>query len=284
MISYPIIYSRQSIIFRDKLISLFAVLIGIVIIFPVIYCVLIALKTRVELTVVPPGILPENFLNFSNFRTVFEIVPMMRFILNSFIVASIGSVMRVSFAVLAAYAFTYFKFPGRTVLFGIVLGTMMIPADTMIVSNYLTILRLNMLDNYFALCVTSLVGASQMFILRQNMKSIPLSYRDAAFIDGCGDLRYLTKMVIPFTSPVIMIILVQSFISFWNAYLWPLLITNRLEMRTVQIGVAMLTNPYDINFNVVLAAVTIILIPSFILFIFLRIFVVRGIESGALNG
>ena len=261
---------------------LVAITLGLILVFPVFYGIMVAFKTRAELSVFPPRLLPDNFTNLENFKTVFQIAPIMRFILNSLIVSSMGSGLRIAFAILSAYAFTYFVFPGKTLLFGIILASMMFPADTLVVTNYLTILRLNLLDNYFALTVTALVGASQMFMLRQNMKSIPLSYRDAAFIDGCGDLRYLFHIVLPFSRPVIMILLVQSFISFWNTYLWPLLVTNRLEMRTVQIGVAMLTNPLDTNFTLVLAAVTIILIPSFVIFIFLRMAVIRGIDSGAL--
>jgi len=195
-----------------------------------------------------------------------------------------GATLKLLFAVLAAYSFAYFSFPGKTVLFGIVLGTMMFPADTLVVTNYITVTRLNMLDNYFGICVTSLTGATQMFMLRQNFKTIPPSFRDAAFIDGCGDLRFLVSVVAPFSGPVIMILLFQSFITFWNAYLWPLLVTNRVEMRTVQIGVAMLTNPLDTNYTVVLAAVTLLLIPSFFLFGILRMVITRGIEAGALIG
>jgi len=164
------------------------------------------------------------------------------------------------------------------------LGTMMLPADTLVVSNYITIVKLNMLDNYLGMCITSLAGATQMFMLRQNFKTIPRSYRDAAFMDGCGDIRYLVFIVTPFSSPVILTLMVQSFITFWNAYLWPLLVTNRTDMRTVQIGVAMLTNPLDTNYTVVLAAVTLILLPSFILFGLLRMAIVKGIEGGALVG
>jgi len=267
---------------KDLLVVLAAIGFGVILVFPVGYAILTAFKTRAELSVYPPRLLPESFSNFENFNMVFQITPIMRFIGNSFIVSMMGSSLRIAFAILAAYAFTYFTFPGKTILFGIILASMMFPADTLVVTNYLTILRLNMLDNYFAMTVTALVGASQMFMLRQSMKTIPLSYRDAAFIDGCGDLRYLFHIVLPFTRPVILILLVQSFISFWNAYLWPLLVTNRLQMRTVQIGVAMLTNPLDTNFTLVLAAVTIILIPSFVIFIFLRMAVIRGIDSGAL--
>ena len=268
----------------NTIVSLVAIFVGLVIVFPVIYCVAIAFKTRAELSVFPPKVLPDSFANLENFRTVFRVAPIMRFMLNSVIVSGLGCVLRMCFAILASYAFCYFDFRGKSVLFGVILGTMMLPGDTLVVTNYLTITRLNMLDNYLGMCITSLVGATQMFMLRQNFKTIPGSYRDAAFIDGCGDLRYLSFIVIPFSTPVILILLVQSFVTFWNMYLWPLLVTNRVDMRTVQIGVAMLTNPLDTNYTMVLAAVTLILIPSFILFIFLRLAVVRGIESGALVG
>jgi sn-glycerol 3-phosphate transport system permease protein len=123
-----------------------------------------------------------------------------------------------------------------------------------------------------------------MFMLRQNFKTIPLSLRDAAFIDGCGDLRYLASVATPMASPVIFTLLVQSFITFWNAYLWPLLVTNKRDMRTVQIGISMLTNPLDANYTIVLAAVAVLLIPSFCLFALLRRTMVRGIAAGALVG
>jgi sn-glycerol 3-phosphate transport system permease protein len=269
---------------NDTLVSLAAFFMGLLIIFPVIYCVTIAFKSRPELSVFPPRLLPNNFLNPENFRTVLRMAPIMRYMLNSVIVSGIGCILKTAFAILASYAFCYFNFPGKKLLFGIVLGTMMLPADTLVVTNYITITRLNMLDNYLGMCITSLAGAAQMFMLRQNFKTIPVSYRDAAFMDGCGDLRYLLSIAVPFSSPVILILLVQSFVTFWNAYLWPLLVTNRVEMRTVQIGVAMLTNPLDTNYTIVLAAVTLLLIPSFIIFVFLRMAVVKGIEDGALVG
>ena len=273
---------QKRLIAKDIFISLAALFLGLIMIFPVIYCIAAAFKTRAELSVFPPRIWPNSFFNTENFRMVFRTAPFMRFLLNSLIVSGMGSILKMLFAILAAYAFCYFQFPGKSVLFVIVLGTMMLPADTLVVTNYLTITRLNMLDNYFAMVVTSLVGASQMFMLRQNFKTIPRSFRDAAFIDGCGDLRYLGYIIVPWSSPVILVLLVQSFITFWNAYLWPLLVTNRSEMRTVQVGITMLTNPLDTNYTLVLAAVTLLLIPSFLLFGFLRLAMTRGIDAGVL--
>jgi sn-glycerol 3-phosphate transport system permease protein len=271
-------------LFVDGAITVLGLLLAFIVIFPVIYTVCAAFKTRAELSVFPPDLLPDSFRNLDNFKTVFGSVPLMRFMANSVIVSGLGCSLRILCAALAAYAFAYFNFPFKNILFMIVLGTMMLPADTLVVSNYLTITRLNMLDNYLGMCITSLVGASQMFMLRQNFKTLPSSLKDAALIDGCGDLLYLSRVAAPLSGPVILTLMVQSFISFWNAYLWPLLVTNRTEMRTVQIGIAMLTNPMDTNYTIVLAAVTMLLIPSIFLFSFLRLAMVKGINAGALVG
>ncbi|MDR2101449.1 MAG: carbohydrate ABC transporter permease [Treponema sp.] len=270
--------------FWDMAAALGGTVLGLIIIFPIIYAICTAFKTRTELTLFPPRVLPKSFFYLQNFKAVFAMAPLMRFMLNSLIVSGMGCLLRIIFAMLAAYAFAYYEFPGKNVFFMIVLGTMMLPADTLVVTNYLTVTQLNLLDNYLGMCITSLVGAAQMFMLRQNFRTIPKSFRDAAFIDGCGDFRYLFYVVMPISGPVILTLMVQSFITFWNAYLWPLLVTNRKEMRTVQIGIAMLTNPMDTNFTLVLAAVAILLFPSFILFLLLRLAIVKGITAGALVG
>jgi sn-glycerol 3-phosphate transport system permease protein len=278
------IKNKTRLLIGDVLAVTGGVLLGLIIIFPIVYALCTAFKTRTELTLFPPRVLPKSFFYLQNFKTVFSTAPLMRFMLNSLIVSGMGCLLRIIFATLAAYAFAYYEFPGKGPLFMVVLGTMMLPADTLVVTNYLTVTRLNLLDNYLGICITSLVGATQMFMLRQNFKTIPKSFREAAFIDGCGDLRYLFYIVLPISSPVILTLMVQSFITLWNAYLWPLLVTNRREMRTVQIGIAMLTNPMDTNFTLVLAAVSLLLIPSFILFILLRLAIVKGITAGALVG
>ena len=161
---------------------------------------------------------------------------------------------------------------------------MMLPGDTLMVTNYLTVSRLNLLDTYLGMCITSFVGASQMFMLRQNFRTIPRALRDAARLDGCSDLRFLRSVVLPVSRPVLLTLCVQSFINLWNAYLWPLLVTNRDEMRTVQVGVTMLTAVGNTNYHLILAAVTLTLLPSFVMFIILRKNIVKGMTSGALVG
>lgn len=265
------------------LVTVTAVIIGLIIVFPVFYTFATAFKARSELTAYPPTVLPDHF-TLENFKTALERAPLFRFMLNSLIMGLLGTFLRVTFAVLAAYVFAYYQFPGSNVLFLVVMGTMMLPGDTLLMTNYLTVSKLGLMDNYLGMCITSLVGASQMFMLRNHFKTLPRSLRDAAFLDGCGDLRYLFSVVLPLSRPVIMTLSVQSFMTFWNAFLWPLLVTNKTEMRTVQVGISMLTTPLDTNYTLVLAGVSIILIPSFILFIILRMNIKQGLTAGSIVG
>jgi sn-glycerol 3-phosphate transport system permease protein len=262
----------------------FALAVGAVMVFPVFYTFMSAFKPLTEFSAFPPTILPQSFAHTENFAMAFSRAPLMRFMLNSLIVASMGSILRIVFAILAAYAFAYYEFPAKKALFFVVLGTMMLPADTLIVSNFLTVSQLGLLDTHLGMSITALVGAMQMFMLRQCFRTIPPALQDAAFIDGCGDLRYLIRVALPISRPVVFTLIVQSFVSFWNMYLWPLLVTNRTSMRTVQVGVSMLTNPHDPNFSLIMAAVSIILLPSFVLFILLRKSIAKGIMAGALVG
>lgn len=268
----------------DISIPIVAIFIGIAIVFPVVYCFLSAFKTQGEFASYPPVLFPESFFNLKNFVHVFEKTPILRFLLNSLIVSSIGTIARVVFALLAAYAFAYYDFKGKNLLFIIVLATMMLPGDTLIITNYLTVSKLGLLDNYLGMCITSLVGASQMFILRQHFKTIPKEFREAAQIDGCNNIAFILRVLFPVSKPILMTLSVQSFVALWNTYLWPLLVTNKTQMRTVQVGITMLTTVNDTNYSLVMAAVSIVLIPSFILFIILRKNITEGISTGALVG
>lgn len=269
--------------FADIICQIAAVSLGLIIIFPVVYCILSAMKTRAEFAAYPPTLLPES-LSFLNFREVFEKTPIIRFMYNSLMVSLIGTIIRIAIAALAAYAFAFYEFWGKKLLFFIVLSTMMLPGDTLIITNYLTVSKMGLLDNYLGMCITSFVGATQMFMLRQHFKTIPKALHEAAQLDGCGDVSFMRCIILPMSRPIILTLCVQSFVTLWNAYLWPLLVTNKTEMRTVQVGVTMLTTPNDTNFGLVMAAVTLILIPSFALLTLLRRHIVQGMSTGALVG
>ena len=253
---------------------------GLVVVFPVIYGMLGAFKSEAEFYAYPPTVFPRDFLYLRNFADVLEQAPMTRYFLNSFVIAFFGALIRVAVAALAAYAFAYYDFKGKKALFFVFLGTMMLPADTLLITNYQTVSTLGLTDTYLGVMIVSFVGATQMFMLRQSFLQAPLSQREAAKIDGCGETRFLLRVLIPSVKPVLVLLYAQSFISLWNGYLWPLLVTNHDDMRTVQVGVTMLTTIEDTNYHLVLAGVALALLPALAVFFLLR----RQISRSLLDG
>lgn len=267
----------------DVAVSVVAIAIGIILIFPVIYCIFGAFKTSGEFA--SSKLLPESFGYLQNFKNALHKAPMMRYMLNSFIMSFFGTVVRLAFSISCAYVMTHYNFKGKNFCFILILGTMMLPGDTLLVTNYITVSKLGLLNSYLGMCITGFVSASQMFMLRQRFLGIPKDLRQAAAIDGCGDVRYILNILIPICKPILTTLFVQSFITLWNAYLWPLIVTaSAPNMRTIMVGITKLNSWEDTNYELVLAGVAISLIPSFILFIIMRRNMSKGGTEGSLVG
>ena len=269
---------------REWALSILALLLGCLILFPLFYGVMGAFKSPSEFISYPPTVFPNSFGYLSNFETVFTRVPMLRYFWNTLIVATLTTVIRLVIAVFAAYSFVFFQFPGKKALFFLMLGTMMLPADTLVITNYQTVSRLGLLDTYLGIGIVSFVGASQMFMLRQHFLSSPRPLREAALLDGCGDLKFIFFILIPMSMPLLFTLFLQAFVAQWNAYLWPLLVTNTTEMRTVQIGVTMLTTIEGTNYETILAGAAVTMVPAILLFILLRRSITRTMSGGAIIG
>ena len=270
---------KQKDLLFDTLVTVVAIILGIIIIFPLIYCFLSSFKTPSEF--LNPKLFPSSFLYLDNFKNALERGNLLRYTLNSFIIAFIGTVVRMVLSILAAYAFTFYDFKGKNFFFFLILGTMMIPGDVLLVTNYLTVSKLHLLNTYLGVMIVSFVSASQMFMLRQRFKTIPKDMREASSMDGYGDLWFILKVLLPLSKPVVTTLFVQSFINLWNAYLWPLIVTaSSPEMRTVMVGITRLNSWEDENYQLVMAGVCISLIPSIILFIIMR----RNMKKGGLDG
>ena len=264
---------------EEIVVSLVAIALGLVIIFPLIYCFLSSFKTPSEF--LDPKLLPSSFLNLDNYKAALERGNLLRYILNSFVIAFLGSAIRLIFSILAAYVFAFYDFRGKNVVFFMILGTMMIPSDVLLATNYLTVSRLHLLNTYMGVMVVSFVSASATFMLRQRFKTIPRDMREAASMDGYGDIWFILRVLLPITRPVVTTLFVQSFISLWNSYLWPLIATaSSPEMRTVMAGITRLNSWEDENYQLVMAGVVISLIPSIILFLIMR----RSLRKGGLEG
>ncbi|WP_106767697.1 carbohydrate ABC transporter permease [Paenibacillus faecalis] len=266
-----------------SLIYLVLLLCAFVVAFPLLYTLSTSMMSEAESAVYPPPLLPDA-LNISNFIKVAHTIPVLRFIGNSLIVSCAIMAGQIITASLAAYAFAFLKFPGKTLLFSLFLATMMVPWEVIMIPNYLTVKNLNWLDTYQGLIVPFLASAFGTFLLRQYFLQLPKELFEAAKVDGCGHMRMFFKLVTPLSMPAITTLGVYSFLNNWNMYLWPLLTTNREEMRTVQIGVSMLQFEEMNSWNLILAGVLTLLLPSLLLLALGLKPLVRGITAGALKG
>ncbi len=256
---------------------------AIVMIFPLYTGVLTSFLGPDTISSYPPKLFPVE-LRWQNYLDAMKQAPLLRFILNSFIQSGGVMIMQLFTASLAAFAFAYLPFKGKNVVFLIFLSTMMIPWESTIIPNYLFIQKIGWDDTYQGLISPFMATAFGTFLLRQFFMSIPKDLYDAAKIDGCGNLRFLVEILIPLARPALGTLAVYSFLQTYNQYLWPLLITNSTNMRTVQIGITMLQVFEREQWQVVLAGVVTIMIPTLILFFVANRQLIRGLTAGAIKG
>lgn len=221
---------------------------------------------------------------WQNYADAFRFVPLGRFLLNSVVQSTMVTVAMMLTSALAAYAFVYIDFVGKNSIFLLVLATMMVSGEVTIIPNFLTIQRLGWVDTYWGLTVPFFAGAFGIFLLRQFFLQIPRELYDAAVVDGCGRLRYLFVIVLPLSRAALGTLGVYTYLSTWNQYFWPLIITNRTHMRTVQIGIAMLRDAEGDAWNTIMAGVVVVTMPAIILFILFQKQLIRGIVGGAVKG
>jgi sn-glycerol 3-phosphate transport system permease protein len=259
------------------------ILVAVVVIFPLWSAFTISMLTDQEVASYPPRLWPSGF-QLENFRRALEQAPLARYLLNSIIQSTIVMFGQLITASLAAYAFAFIDFKGRNIVFFVFLATLMIPWEATIIPNYLLIRQIGWTDTFMGLSAPFVATAFGTFLLRQFFMTLPKELKDAAIIDGCGSFRFLIKIVVPLARPALGTLAIYSFLQTYNQYLWPLLITNSKDMRTVQIGIALLQDEERFMFNIVMAGVVLILIPTFTLFIVGNRQLIRGLTAGAIKG
>ncbi len=251
--------------------------------FPLLYGLAISFMTANEITVYPPKFLP-NGLNLTSYQTVLNRLPIPRYLFNSLLISTTVMLGQLITASLAAYAFAIRRFRGRGPIFGLFLSTLMIPWEVTMIPNFQTVQSWGWTDNYLGMIAPFIATAFGTFMLRQFFLTIPQELHDAATIDGCGSLRYLLQIVLPLSRPALGTLAIYGFLQTWNQFLWPLLVTNHKEMRTIQIGLNYLLNEETISFNNTMAGVVLAIIPTVALLIIGQRQLVRGLTAGAVKG
>lgn len=269
---------------RNKvIITVISIIVGLIIIAPLLYALSLSFMTAGEMSQYPLKLIPSE-VTLSNFEKALSTVPLAKFIGNSFIVSIFVTVGQVITTSLAAYAFAFYDFKGKKLLFLMVLSTMMIPAETTVISNFLTVSSWGWNDSLKVLIVPFLTSAMGIFLIRQFYLTIPKELKEASKIDGCNNFMFLIKILLPISKPAIASLSIYTFINTWNQYLWPLLTINNNSKRTVQIGISMLQFSEGKNYGVVLAGAILILIPSILIFIIGQKSLVKGMTAGSVKG
>lgn len=268
---------------KNIVLILLAIVGSLIILFPLLYALSLSFMEPAEISQYPPKLIPSK-ITFDNFKNALSSVPLLRFILNSFIVSILVTIGQVITASMTAYAFAFYDFKGKAFMFLVVLSTMMIPAETTIISNFLTVSSWGWNDSLKVLIVPFLTSAMGIFLIRQFYLAIPKELKEAAKIDGCGNFKFLIKIIMPISKPAIASLSIYTFINTWNQYLWPLLTINNGNNRTVQIGISMLQFSEGNSYGVVLAGAILILIPSIIVFIIGQKYLVKGMTAGSVKG
>ena len=254
-------------------------ILAIIIIFPLLYTLSASFFTPADFTASEAKLLPSSF-SLRNFRLALNNSYFPRYTLNSFATAFLAAFFRCIVSISAAFAFTHLSFKGKRFLLIALLSTLFIPSDAMLYENYITTAKLELLNSYLGIVLPSVFSASSMLMTIGIYLSADRDIYDAAQIDGAGDIRYIISILLPLTAPVTITIFIQTFISAFNSYLWPLIVTTKPGMRTIQVGITMLGFAEAGEYGAQFASIAMITLPFLILLLAGRKMIMKAISGG----
>ncbi|WP_417935109.1 carbohydrate ABC transporter permease [Erysipelothrix rhusiopathiae] len=263
--------------------TIFIVVMAIITLFPFVYMILASLMTYQEATSIPPTLIPSS-PQFHNFVEVFQTAPFVRYFINTVVVAGISTLGILITSTLAAFALVRLEFKHKGLIILIMVSLLMVPYESTVFTNYQTIARLGLLNTYTASIVPSLASVFYIFYLKGYLTSIPISYYKAAKIDGCTDLEFIRKIMIPLSKPALVTIGILSFISHWNSFLWPLLVTNDSSMRLLNNGLSAFATESGTDVHLQMATATLTIIPVLIIYFIFRNQIIKGVSKSGLKG
>lgn len=262
---------------------IFIIIMAFITLFPFVYMILSSLMTYQEATSIPPTLFPKDF-QWQNFKIAMQQAPFARYFVNTVLVAGLSTLGTIVTSVLAAFALVKLEFKFKNTLILGMVALLMVPYEVVVFTNYQTIAKLGLLDTYTALIVPSLASVFYIFYLKEYLSSIPISYYKAAKVDGCSDLEFVTKILVPLGKPALFTMGILSFISGWNSFLWPILVTNTKEMRLLSNGLSSFATESGTSVQLQMAASTITIVPILIVYFIFRKQIIRGVVKSGVKG
>ncbi len=264
---------------------LFLGFMALVVVFPFYWMIISSLKSTVEYRLPVPTLFPEEII-WKNYADAFTKADLGQLFLNTVYVGIVSTILSLVITVISAFAFARLEFKGKNLLFTLLLATMMIPGELFTITNYVTVTKFGWIDTYTVLIVPFLVSVFYIYLLRQNFLQIPNELYLAAKVDGTKDIKYLWKVMIPLSLPNLISITILKMMGAWNSYIWPRLVTTKAHHLITNglRGASYLDEAGQTNFPVQMAAVTVVSIPLFLVFIFLRKYIMKGVSRSGIKG
>ena len=263
----------------------FLIAMALIVLFPFYWMIISSLKSTAEYRRNIPTFWPEQFV-FANYAQAFEDGNLWQLFKNTAFVGIVSTILSLVITILSAFAFARLEFKGKDLMFGALLATMMIPGELFTITNYLTVTNLKWIDTFYALIIPFLVSVFYIYLLKQNFMQIPNELYLAAKVDGTSDLKYLWKVMIPLALPTLISITILKMMGAWNSYIWPKLVTKKESMMLVTNGLRNAFTSVDgqANIPVQMAAVAIVSAPLFMVFLFLRKYIMAGVSRSGIKG
>ena len=261
--------------------KIFLCLIAILILLPFVYSLSLSFFEAKDFFSNPVKIFPSSF-SFANYIKVLSHQYFTTYFINSLLTSFFAVFLRLVVAIYASYAFSFYRFKYSKAIFYFILISVLVPSDLLLLQNYLTVEKLNLLDSYMGIIITSVLSQSVILMLFHYFTSIPISIYESARLDGANDRTFIYYILLPLSKSVIAIMALHSFINIFNSYLWPLLVTNKTSMRTVQVGITMLGYLESINYGPIFSAIILVCLPFVVFFIIFKSKIVEYISKGSL--
>ena len=264
---------------------LFLGLMALIVLFPFYWMIISSLKTLDEYRMSTPTFWPRVIM-LSNYLDAFTTASLGRLFLNTMYVGLVSTILSLVITILTAFAFARLEFKGKETLFALLLATMMIPGELFTITNYSTVTNLGWINTYTVLIVPFLVSVFYIYLLRQNFLQIPNELYLAAKVDGTSDWKYLWKVMVPLALPTLISITILKMMGAWNSYIWPRLVANDEAHRMITNGLrnAFTETTGDVNYPVQMAAVALVSAPLFLVFVFLRKYIMSGVSRSGIKG
>ncbi|QCI87416.1 carbohydrate ABC transporter permease [Vagococcus zengguangii] len=266
----------------DLIVNIIVTILAICSLLPLFWLVTNSFKPSAEIYKMPPDILPKS-LYLDNYKELFSNQPALRWTFNSFLVSFVTTGLSVILSAAAAYAFAKLKFKGKNIIFAIFIASLMIPKETFIVPLFKIIVAFDWVDTYQALIVPNLATCFGVFMLKSFFETIPDSIRESAKLDGANEFTIFFKLMLPIAKPGIGALFILNFVTFWNDYMWQLLMARSKGMNTLTVGVAGLMQEISPNMGLKVAGAAIAAMPMIVIFVLFQKYFTKGITAGAVK-